>query len=55
MPPTTQKVMVTPHEVDHVDENVLSIWVVQHVMEFIHAYGFSLWESDLWPFLRICC
>ena len=55
VPPTTQKIVVTPHKVDHVDENVLSIQIIQHVVEFIHAYWFGFQELDFQSFIGIGC
>ena len=51
MPPTTQEVMVTPYKVDCVDKNMLSVQIIQHIVEFIYADRFGLWESDLWSFV----
>jgi hypothetical protein len=47
MPPAAQKVMVVPHKVNGILEDMLSSWIIQHFMEFIHHNQFNWWELDL--------
>ena len=48
MPPATQKVLFVPHEIDGIGKDVLSGWIIQHVMEFIYANRFNQWKLDFW-------
>ena len=54
VPPATQKVTFVPYKVDHIMKDMLLVQIIQHVVEFVHADKFSLRESDLQSFVRIC-
>ena len=53
VPPTTQKVPFISHKIKSVGKDVLSGWVVQHVVEFIHADRFDWWEFDFWNRIQL--
>ena len=46
MPPATQKVLFISYKIKDIGKDVLSGWIIQHVMEFIHSDRFNWCKSN---------
>ena len=53
MPPTTQKVVVVPHKINGIEENLVLGQIIQHLMEFVHCNWFNQWKLDLWDRVQL--